>query len=427
MVTTIKINHDGDIRRLSLEEVTYDAVVKMVIQSFPHISEEELEMKYEDEEGDMCTLVDLTFPDFVVVHADKKAYKIQVGKKSNKNLTATSVPCENKSDVTEPTPTPQVESKEESPTAGDGNNNDENNHGWGHWGHGGHWHGGCGGGLKWFKWIKALKDDGVLNPKMFASLFVQWLPFITQKVTRKLDMINHKVKEGLSTTLSSFLLLLQHHVETVPALQVYAAQIKGILEQEPNAPLLGDTLRSLLITLQGLAFEVQVNFMEQLSEAVLPLVDDIVADLPEAEQRPRETQSAIHHGVTCDHCGVHPIAGPRFKCKTCPNYDLCGNCFPQKMSIHPPTPSDASPHEFECIISPQWHGWKGHGKGWGKCGPKGFGKGAWLMPFLHGMMGGGGPMMGGNGGCPAPWGKGFKGWGKGWGKGPMNGQGGHCL
>jgi len=41
----------------------------------------------------------------------------------------------------------------------------------------------------------------------------------------------------------------------------------------------------------------------------------------------------IHHGVTCDGCGVVPIKGVRFKCLVCPNYDLCAVC--EAKNAHP--------------------------------------------------------------------------------------------
>lgn len=30
--------------------------------------------------------------------------------------------------------------------------------------------------------------------------------------------------------------------------------------------------------------------------------------------------------VQCDGCGANPIVGPRYKCRNCPNYDLCRKC-----------------------------------------------------------------------------------------------------
>jgi hypothetical protein len=41
----------------------------------------------------------------------------------------------------------------------------------------------------------------------------------------------------------------------------------------------------------------------------------------------------IHYGVQCDGCQVQPIVGARFKCKTCPNFDLCATC--EAKNEHP--------------------------------------------------------------------------------------------
>jgi len=35
---------------------------------------------------------------------------------------------------------------------------------------------------------------------------------------------------------------------------------------------------------------------------------------------------AIHYGIICDGCGMHPIIGTRFKCYERDDYDLCQNC-----------------------------------------------------------------------------------------------------
>ena len=34
-----------------------------------------------------------------------------------------------------------------------------------------------------------------------------------------------------------------------------------------------------------------------------------------------------HPGITCDGCGVSPIVGYRYKCKHCPNHDICETCY----------------------------------------------------------------------------------------------------
>jgi len=118
----------------------------------------------------------------------------------------------------------------------------------------------------------------------------------------------------------------------------------------------------------------------QLIPEIAPLVSCVSGDQP-----------PVHARIVCDACGASPIVGPRFKCTTCADYDLCGRCYLQKEELHPG-------HTFECHTKPiavecpmGWH--KGWGRGW------------------HGFCGG---MFGGGGFA--------KGKGKGWGKGKCKGK-----
>lgn len=62
---------------------------------------------------------------------------------------------------------------------------------------------------------------------------------------------------------------------------------------------------------------------------------------PESEEdKPKITESAtanssmMHRSVRCDGCDMSPLRGFRFKCFTCPNYDLCADCYTgQKHSL----------------------------------------------------------------------------------------------
>merc|ERR1711924_314717 len=76
-------------------------------------------------------------------------------------------------------------------------------------------------------------------------------------------------------------------------------------------------------------------------------------------------------------CNKKPIQGLRFKCKDCPDYDLCAECFANKSSIHR---GENAAREFETITFPQAScAWPAFckGKGKGKCKGKGKGKGKW--------------------------------------------------
>merc|ERR1712198_67204 len=59
-----------------------------------------------------------------------------------------------------------------------------------------------------------------------------------------------------------------------------------------------------------------------------------------ADKRKNETghgmacpkSGAVHPGVTCDGCDG-PVQGPRYKCLTCPDYDLCGSCEARGLHV----------------------------------------------------------------------------------------------
>jgi hypothetical protein len=48
-------------------------------------------------------------------------------------------------------------------------------------------------------------------------------------------------------------------------------------------------------------------------------------------QKKEEEQKTMyfgeHDGITCDGCGLGPIVGYRYKCKDCPNHDVCETCY----------------------------------------------------------------------------------------------------
>jgi len=46
-----------------------------------------------------------------------------------------------------------------------------------------------------------------------------------------------------------------------------------------------------------------------------------------------QRSEAVHENIKCDGCGQSPLLGARYKCTVCPDYDLCASC--ESKNLHP--------------------------------------------------------------------------------------------
>ena len=72
----------------------------------------------------------------------------------------------------------------------------------------------------------------------------------------------------------------------------------------------------------------------------------------------------LHEYLKCNECGCEPICGPRFKCNSCDDVDICEQCFDSRLlKLHLKKKSKkgdilelkgipCSDHDFECIEVP---------------------------------------------------------------------------
>eukprot|EP01080_Neovahlkampfia_damariscottae_P008775 gene8775-723_t len=51
----------------------------------------------------------------------------------------------------------------------------------------------------------------------------------------------------------------------------------------------------------------------------------------------------VHYGITCDNCKTEDFSGKRYKCQTCPDYDLCQFCIGNRYQFH------SSFHTFQTV------------------------------------------------------------------------------
>jgi len=384
MAATLKVKCGSGIYRLSLqEELSYASVIGLLATQLPEqdrVQDWTGWVKYLDDEGDLCTLTEETFEDFRaqnISSADSgtaQVFKLQVQKP--KHLHAKPL---------------QELSKD---LLGDSTTQDGDTdcHGGKEGGRGT-----CGGPRKLMLAITALKDADLLDASMFASLAVQWLPIIAQRIARKVDKINYMAKCGLSSPWQQFLESIRLQVAATPGLEQFDGQLAAALAgTAPSNCQLGETLVELLKALRSLDFSVKVSIARQLSAHAVPILDDFRLGAEGAGPCSwSHGSSALQHPRSaCDGCNVIPIIGPRFRCQVCDDYDLCGACFARKHEIHTENGSDS--HEFQCILPGHFKGsGKGttedasKGRGWKGMGTKGAFKGrhfTWNRSF-SGMVG----------------------------------------
>jgi len=199
------------------------------------------------------------------------------------------------------------------------------------------------------------------------------LPQLVAFVADQPEKVNWKLGRKL-TEMPSFLEDLRALVGSTEGMQHLDVVVSTWQDKQITT---SEAVLQLLPALMALPFDAQVTFAKGLfSSQEEKLKAKVQSHLEHHPWIP--TTSLVHESVTCDGCNMDSINGVRFKCTSCPNYDLCAACFTKKARIHP---GDCSAHDFEAMIFPEcaspWMAmWKGKGKG--KCNGKAKGKGkAW--------------------------------------------------
>merc|ERR1712048_934219 len=165
-----------------------------------------------------------------------------------------------------------------------------------------------------------------------------------------------------------------------------ACKIGDVIERKVSP---SEALLETLSALDMIPFETQVAFIEAVYTCQEGRLKKLLKDI-ETNKPWIPTIPLTHSGVTCDGCNQGPIQGLRFKCKSCPDFDLCSGCFTRKGALHG---GQCSAHEFELMVFPScsppwatWFMWHGKGKGKGKRSCKGtkLGKRSYADAFAEG-------------------------------------------
>mmetsp|Transcript_121180 Transcript_121180/g.342880 ORF Transcript_121180/g.342880 Transcript_121180/m.342880 type:complete len:619 (-) Transcript_121180:223-2079(-) len=391
MATVLKIKCLGQVHRvvLSQGEVTYESIQDAIRKVHPVSA---VDAKYLDDEGDLCTLCPASLSDFVAISAEQNGRKIL----KLELIAPAPTPMPNPTMANAEQPHGQGNNAggkclEESPVAAALQAGIRNilkafgSKGEGARGHGCGWKGGHGGHCHKLRAVALamtqLHRSGELNATSAVALAVHFLPKLLKyaaRHTEKIDWIVRMISPQLRPALEDLRAL----VVGTPGLEQCEEPIMKLLTCEDGSG--SQVLLALLTALDDLSFESRVLFFQAFYTSLekpfgeaLKLVEGCMPPWTPAV-------SLVHGGVICDGCDVSPLTGPRFKCKACPNYDLCAECFCNKNMIHG---GDCGDHDFDCMPIPFGHGswmckgdgpkgkhwFKGAGKGKGKhCGKRRF-------------------------------------------------------
>jgi len=211
--------------------------------------------------------------------------------------------------------------------------------------------------------VMAMKEAGALTPNTLSSLLVQFLPILTQRLARKVDKIGHMTRKGLTPGMRDVLECMATNCKNVSGLERFHVPLQKALVAAPGPLGLGETILDLAKALQNLPFPDSIQFLQELSPKLMELLNEW--EKPAWWQwLPVQVLDLDHAGAVCDGCGVTPLVGPRFRCNNCADYDLCGNCYPFKETLH--GDQGGAQHSFHCLLKPDGKGLKGRWKGRGK-------------------------------------------------------------
>lgn len=71
---------------------------------------------------------------------------------------------------------------------------------------------------------------------------------------------------------------------------------------------------------------------ETKQDLLLRLQSALAAVIDELRKEPSTVE--VHMNIICDGCNQGPITGPRYKCTTRPDFDLCGRCYEQRHKVN---------------------------------------------------------------------------------------------
>mmetsp|Transcript_38844 Transcript_38844/g.68444 ORF Transcript_38844/g.68444 Transcript_38844/m.68444 type:complete len:596 (+) Transcript_38844:88-1875(+) len=414
---TLKLTFGDEMRRASAPELSFEAIQNACAELFgSDLGGRSFELKYRDDDDDLCTLNSATFPDFAYLNEGTKMVRLDVipapAPAANANHVteavaagAAAAPSESSSQMAAPAGVPEPpfvyspqavamglqpgpenvqqqqfqgmqasRSNAEMPSATGPSQQESQHHGQ-NFNQAGmtppfspFFHNMAG------TFFQNLAGAGLPGDAL-PGLFVHFAPILAQQLSSHQEDIDRHVA-GKKEVLLPAVQALRESIEPFPVFRETQIALDKILQGD-NMQGLGAALVSFLLTFCQLSQDEQRDVSSVVvCNDVKKIWRMIPALFSNYSPNPNGAEPPVHPLIQCDGCGLAPIVGPRFKCMSCPDYDLCGACYVRKDEMHP------GQHVFECLAETSKLPCKGWGKGWwwkakgkGKGENKGKGKG----------------------------------------------------
>lgn len=309
-VLKVKLPEDVFRARLEEKEITHKHVVHTIHCLRPDLVGKQYSTKYTDEDGDSCTLCQPTFADFLTTaeqkHDGNKVLKLEVCELEVPDF-GTSRPKHK-----------EVKHAHEHKA------------------------------MQWLStpkkllWVLSrLKAHGLLSNNIIAVIVVHVLPDLISNISGDLETVNSKVRQE-APRLKNTIAALMGVLLTKPDFDTCVDAMSTLLEK--GVPEAGEVLLQFFQTVQRLQFSEQIEVISACAESLTTLLHRKL-DLVD-QYTPRACKlSFVHDGVACNGCGMSAIRGPRFTCRSCADFDLCGECFANKPLHH-----EFSSHAFDMQV-----------------------------------------------------------------------------
>jgi len=360
---TLKVEFEGDLRRLRLKlpqdipEVEKLHTIREAIRHGFSWSDDEhmgVTLKYKDEEGDLCTLVEATVEDFLAQPGSgplrlvatrpppatpSRAPEPPAVRELAAATVSPAAPAAPDEPMAEaaPRPSPAAESASGSaaPSAAgaagrpcseaSGCNDAFGSEASFTASHPSFTCGSSVGPWKLLMCLRGLWDAQKMSAKMVGSMMLQFLPILAQRAHRKQEKLN-RLGPSKREELLPLLRCVSAYIERVPEAAPLKSQLEDFISGR-DVTKLGDFLAVLFKTLamskdrHGVA-----EAINGVAEQLLNFMPQIFPAMFEGSSEAQRAGVAVHHGVRCSACNAEPVSGPRFRCAEA-GIDLCGECF----------------------------------------------------------------------------------------------------